>query len=1038
LRESMSGYSRISGLRIWISTAIVAAMFLVAFNSASSLNVPISVLPVPASGADLSIANSDVSVSNVAPTGGDSVTISATVHGDVSSASGWQKRGVVLDLGGTGETYMVLSPSVIQIPGGGYAMYYMASASSGYTFKIFRATSMDGITWQKQGLVIDKGGSYAGACVYYPYVMLDTDGVYRMWYNGVNMEDGYRSRTLYAYSTDGINFVKTGLDMNFGSASDPAGVHCPYVMNDNGQYRMWYMGTYWSPNFNRICHADKAALSDPWVKDGTVLSNDGPYDSSHALRPWVLKTDDGGYEMFYTGSDASTLGRILHATSPDGMSWTKDGVVLEPGLPLENSIAYQSVIKEGGTYKMWYSGYSGSNWRIFYAENAPVEPAQDATCSVSFYLDSVAPANLIGTQANVFVPANGQATASIEWTAVAGNHTIIVVVSDVVPTDTDETNNVASVPIIVAAAGTVDLSVTAGDLSVPTGAIAGESWTISAIVHNLGESQSAWVKQGAVLNPGISAQYPYVIKDGSVYKMWYTGFGTTPDIYYATSSDRVNWTNYGKVLTHPTGTTYAAAPSIIKETDGTYKMWYSCQNYNWNTEIYYATSANGITWTLLGKVMPIGPVGSFDSVYACQGYVFKENAVYKMYYKAYDSALVSRFGLATSPDGITWTKYGAIMNTPAGYTAMECPCVLPNGDGSYDMWFSINPGKIFKATSNDGITWGTPILDLDVTSGTLDSRAIYTQCVLREAGNSYIYYSGDSGSTSYIFLAEMVATGQDATCTVNFYQDSVDPTNLVGSVENLFVPANGQATASIEWTAVAGNHTIIATVGNVVPTDDDLTNNVASAQVSVSEPIPAMPAELTIVKVKVSGVDEGDGHTYYEWVLEITVTNVGGSPAADVAVKDIIPPNLELLELLASTGNATSALTDYPLTRSDLPPPTTLPTRDTHIIWIIPEMLPGETATLSMRISTKMDCDGIPVMACPGRYSLNDGAWLAAVDTSTGGQISAGPTPPITVNIGDDGLSVITLPDDGYVEGGGDWLIAPPRPLPIRLFDKII
>ncbi len=438
------------GLRVVLSVAVVATMLLAAFSVVSSTSVPVTIQPTDGYGVDISISNSDVIVSDANPTDGDSVTLAAVVHGDVGEAAAWVKRGVVLDLGGAGETYMVLSPSVIQLPGGGYAMYYMASASSGYTFQIFRATSADGITWAKQGIVIDKGGSYAGACVYYPYVMLDSDGVYRLWYNGVNYEDGYRSRTLYAYSTDGINFVKTGLDMNFGSASDPAGTHNPYVLNDEGTWRMWYQGTYWSPCFNRICHAHKASLSNAWTKDGTVLSNDGVYDSLHSGRPWVLKTEDGGYEMFYTGIDPS-VGRILHATSPDGMSWTRDGIVLEPSLPLETSIAYCSVIKEGDSYKMWYSGYSGSNWRIFYAESVPEEPAVDATCTVSFYLDSVAPENLIGSQAGVFVPANGQATASVDWVAVAGNHTIIACVESVVPADADMSNNVASVSVSVAA-----------------------------------------------------------------------------------------------------------------------------------------------------------------------------------------------------------------------------------------------------------------------------------------------------------------------------------------------------------------------------------------------------------------------------------------------------------------------------------------------------------------------------------------------------------------------------------------------------------
>jgi len=277
--------------------------------------------------------------------------------------------------------------------------------------------------------------------------------------------------------------------MNFGSASDPAGVHCPYVMYDNGQYRMWYQGTYWAPCFNRISHADKTTLADPWVKDGTVLSNDGLYDSSDAGRPWVLKTDTG-YEMFYTGIDASLHYRILHATSTDGMSWTKDGVVIEPSLPLENSVGYQSVIKDGDTYKMWYSGYSGSNWRIFYAEKTPGHIAQNATCTVSFYLDTVNPTNLIGTSENVFVPANGQTPVSINWTPVAGTHEIIAVVSGVNPPDNNLSNNIASKPITVIESKPAILKVDKVRLSGPVVGFTHTyyEWELQIIINNTGGS----------------------------------------------------------------------------------------------------------------------------------------------------------------------------------------------------------------------------------------------------------------------------------------------------------------------------------------------------------------------------------------------------------------------------------------------------------------------------------------------------------------------------------------------------------------------
>jgi len=960
-------------------------------NNAASLQVSVT----GSDQVDLSV--NDITLSNPEPVSGSSVTITANVEGDQTSASEWVKSGVVLDLGGWGEDIQVFDPCVLKLDNGTYLMFYAGKmvdgTSSSYHHRMFRALSYDGLTWFKEGMVLDYGGPYAGNAVYHPNVWIAPDGIYHMWYAGQNPESGNRARILHATSPDGFDFVYDGLEINFGGAAEPASVNTPFVMADETGFRMWYTGTAWSPLANWINIAHKTTLPENWVKDGTVLQNNGPYDNPHAQRPWVMKTE-GGYEMFYSGTDTAGITRVLHAVSPDGLTWAKDGIVIEPTLPLEgNNVRWCSAMVEDGIYRMWYTGLDGTSNRIFYAEKAPGHIAQDATCTVSFYLDSQDPANIIGTMENVFVPADGQTPVNIDWIPIAGEHEIIVVVTDVNPPDSDASNNFASIPILVEASGEVDLSITPDDIAVPQNASAGDACQLSATVHNLGDGQGTWEKHGVVLSPGISAQYPYVIKDGSTYKMWYTGFGTTPDIYYATSPDRVTWTNYGKVLTHPTGTTYAAAPSVIKEVGGIYKMWYSCQNYNWNTEIYYATSADGISWTQLGKVLPKGPAGSFDSVYACQGYVFMDAGMYKMYYKAYDSGKVSRFGLATSPDGIAWTKYGAVMDTPAGYAAMECPFVLPAGNGSYDMWFTT--GKILKTSSSDGINWETPVIDLDVTPGAQDSRALYTLSLLRELGNSYLYYSGDSGSTSYIFLAEMTAPGQNATCTVSFYIDTTEPSNFIDSVENVFVPAGGQTPVSIDWTAVAGEHEIIVVLSDVDPADIDLSNNVASKDITVTPD----PAALEVTKIRLSGPTEGYTHTYYEWELLITVANTGGAPATNVLVKDVLPAELGLLEANASAG---SVSTEFPGTRSAPPGNTILPVRSTHIFWTLETLEPGQSETLYLKVCTRLNPAGKQEFTSPGTYVINEGAYATGTDSLTGDVIESEHANAITVIITDN------------------------------------
>jgi uncharacterized repeat protein (TIGR01451 family) len=400
---------------------------------------------------DLSISSGDISLSDEEPVAGTLATITANVQGDQSISSDWVKHGIVLDLGGWGEDQQVGGPCVLQLPNGTYAMYYLGKGNDGTTvyYRIFRAFSYDGLEWQKQGMVLNYGGVYAGNSVYHPYVWIAPDGRYHMWYAGQNPESGNRARILHATSPDGFNFVYDKLEINFGSSIEPDSVNTPFVLPVDEGYRMWYTGTAWTPLKNVINSAHKTNLGDAWVKDGTVLSNNGIYDNPSAQRPWILKNDDG-YEMFYSGTDASGITRILHATSQDGTVWIKDGMVIEPTLPLENvHTRWCSVLVEDGTYRMWYTGTTTTNNRIFYAEKVPGYNAQDATCTVSFYMDTQDPANLIGSVENVFVPADCETAVSIDWNPVAGDHEIIVVVENVNPTDSNLANNIAAIPVSV-------------------------------------------------------------------------------------------------------------------------------------------------------------------------------------------------------------------------------------------------------------------------------------------------------------------------------------------------------------------------------------------------------------------------------------------------------------------------------------------------------------------------------------------------------------------------------------------------------------
>ena len=100
--------------------------------------------------------------------------------------------------------------------------------------------------------------------------------------------------------------------------------------------------------------------------------------------------DGAQWRAWYTGwnGDERSLGggrvekvhfRIGHATSEDGLRWTKrtgsagDGAALglgDPGAIDAMAAAHPSVVKVGPVYHVWYEAHDGRTWRIAHAESA--------------------------------------------------------------------------------------------------------------------------------------------------------------------------------------------------------------------------------------------------------------------------------------------------------------------------------------------------------------------------------------------------------------------------------------------------------------------------------------------------------------------------------------------------------------------------------------------------------------------------------------------------------------------------------------------
>lgn len=137
-----------------------------------------------------------------------------------------------------------------------------------------------------------------------------------------------------------------------------------------------------------------------------------------------------------------------------------------------------------------------------------------------------------------------------------------------------------------------------------------------------------------------SISYPSVLQDGAVFKMWYgSNLNWGPDkadvshvIKMAESKDGIDWVRRDEpVLTFRSADEYALArPCVIKE-GGVFKMWYSYRGTNYR--IGYAESEDGLVWERRDGEVGIGVSDSgWDSEMIEYPHVFDCSGVRYMLY----------------------------------------------------------------------------------------------------------------------------------------------------------------------------------------------------------------------------------------------------------------------------------------------------------------------------------------------------------------------------------------------------------------------
>lgn len=272
------------------------------------------------------------------------------------------------------------------------------------------------------------------------------------------------------------------------------------------------------------------------------------------------------------------------------------------------------------------------------------------------------------------------------------------------------------------------------------------------------------------------------------FHMFYNAFSGWPshvEIKYATSPDGRAWTTENDDLPIITddmidydGLTLLAS-SVLVEEDGTWVLYF----YTWQdrsggapSEVGRATAPAAIgPWTFEpAPVLMLGSPGEWDDQQVTSPTVEKTAEGYVMYYTGRSRENIAQVGMATSPDGITWTKYDDPATTDAPYA--ESDPIIPTTEGwlaqprleitedGYVLLLksmtldangrpTVPGGTVTYATSPDGLTWTLSEAIAVSPEAVSQGRAIWFTELVHVEDSYYLFYELGKGSNTEVYLA---------------------------------------------------------------------------------------------------------------------------------------------------------------------------------------------------------------------------------------------------------------------------------------------
>lgn len=291
----------------------------------------------------------------------------------------WRKQGLVWCADGSlpwARTHAMV-PTPIQLPHLGVIRIFFSSCDdAGIARPGFVDTSMDDptrvIAMHPHPLMdIGTPGTFDDNGVLATSVLRLPNGRMLMYYVGFELGTRIRYRLLSGLATsddDGVTFERHSQvpilerrpdDLYFRGG--------PYVLHENGRFRMWYVGG------SRWLDIEGKSMPEYRVKyiesaDGTTWSGSGRLvlditepDEHGFGRPWIMPHPAGGYEMYFSVRRKSLRAyRMGYAVSPDGLTWLRKdeemGLDITSGAFDSDAIMYAAPIRIASGMHCYYNG----------------------------------------------------------------------------------------------------------------------------------------------------------------------------------------------------------------------------------------------------------------------------------------------------------------------------------------------------------------------------------------------------------------------------------------------------------------------------------------------------------------------------------------------------------------------------------------------------------------------------------------------------------------------------------------------------------